>query len=117
MAENSSDIFNVDLADFERKVLGVSHDRPVLIDLWAEWCPPCLAIAPVLEKVINNYAGKVCLAKIEVDEGDNMKLAGRYQVRGFPTIILFQHGEEQARFSGAKPPGFIGDFIEEHANF
>ncbi len=117
MTENSSDIFNVDLADFERKVLTVSHDKPVLIDLWAEWCPPCLAIAPVLEKVITTYAGKVCLAKIEVDEGDNMKLAGRYQVRGFPTIILFRHGEEQGRFSGAKPPGFIEDFIEENADF
>jgi putative thioredoxin len=57
----------------------------------------------------------VALAKIEVDEGDNMKIAGRYKVRGFPTIILFQDGAEQGRFSGAHPLRFIEDFIEQHA--
>jgi len=55
------------------------------------------------------------LAKLEVDEGENMKLAGRYQVRGFPTIILFQNGEEKGRFSGAKPVSPIEQFIDEHS--
>ncbi|MDZ7662148.1 thioredoxin family protein [Thiohalophilus sp.] len=112
-----SDIFTVDLDDFDHKVLAASHTRPVLIDLWAEWCPPCISIAPVLEQVIGEYAGRVQLAKIEVDDGENMKLAGRYQVRGFPTIILFRLGEEQARFSGAQSAGYIRDFIEQHAGF
>ncbi len=110
-------IFDVNLEQFDQKVLAASHARPVLIDLWAEWCPPCISIAPVLKQVIDEYAGRVQLAKIEVDEGDNMKLAGRYQVRGFPTIILFRHGEEQARFSGAQTAGYIRDFIEQHAGF
>lgn len=117
MANHNPDVFNVDLEEFEQKVLATSHDKPVLIDLWAEWCPPCVVIAPVLEKVIADYAGRISLAKIEVDEGENMKIAGRYQVRGFPTIILFRHGEEQARFSGARTAGFIEEFIEQYADF
>lgn len=117
MVDKHPDIMTVDLDDFDQKVLDASRDRPILIDLWAEWCPPCISIAPVLEQVIGEYAGRVQLAKIEVDEGDNMKLAGRYQIRGFPTIILFRHGEEQARFSGARTAGYIRDFIEQHAGF
>lgn len=107
-------IFDIDLEDFEDKVLTVSHQKPVLFDFWAEWCSPCLFIAPVLADVITDYEGDVVLAKLEVDEGENMKLAGQYQVRGFPTIILFQNGEEQARFSSARPKSFIETFIEDH---
>jgi thioredoxin 1 len=107
------DIFNVNLEDFEQQVLVASRQRIVLVDFWAAWCSPCLVIAPVLENVVSEYAGKVALAKLEVDEADNMKLAGRYRVRGFPTIILFKHGEEQARFSSARPKHFIQEFIEE----
>ena len=107
-----SDIFNVQLQDFDDRVLAASQQRIVLVDFWAEWCPPCLVIAPVLEQLIPDYAGQVQLAKLEVDEGDNMKLAGRYKVRGFPTVILFKHGEEKARFSSARTKGFIEEFIE-----
>lgn len=107
-------IFDIDLEDFEDKVLSVSHQKPVLVDFWAEWCSPCLFIAPVLADVITDYEGDVVLAKLEVDEGENMKLAGQYQVRGFPTIILFQDGEEQARFSSARPKSFIETFIEDN---
>ncbi len=108
-------IFDTSLETFEQDVLHASHNRPVLVDFWAEWCPPCVVVAPLLEQVINERAGEVVLAKLEVDEGDNMKLAGRYQVRGFPTIILFQNGEEKGRFSGAKPASHIELFIDEHS--
>ena len=108
-----SDIYTVHLEDFEERVLDASHQRIVLVDFWAAWCSPCLVIAPVLERVIAEFAGKVALAKLEVDEGENMKLAGRYQVRGFPTIILFKHGEERARFSSARPKHYIEEFIED----
>jgi putative thioredoxin len=104
-------IFEIDLEEFDRRVLEASQQRPILVDFWAEWCPPCIAIAPILKNVIEEYAGAVALAKLEVDEGENMKLAGRYQVRGFPTIILFRQGEEQARFSGAQSKSYIEDFI------
>ena len=114
MAGTHPDIFDIHLDDFETQVLEASHQRPILVDFWADWCSPCIAIAPVLKSVINDYAGEVALAKLEVDEGENMKLAGRYQVRGFPTVILFRHGEEQARFSGAQSKAFIEEFIDSH---
>ncbi len=107
-------IFDVDLHDFEEKVLMASHTAPVLVDLWADWCSPCLVIAPILKKLIAEYDGRIKLAKVEVDEGENMKLAGRYQVRGFPTILLIDKGEEVARFSGAKPLSFIRNFVDEN---
>ena len=105
------DIFDVQLDDFDERVLSASQQRIVLVDFWAEWCPPCLVIAPVLEQVVADYRGKVVLAKLEVDAGENMKLAGRYKVRGFPTIILFSQGEEKDRFSSARSKTFIQEFI------
>ncbi len=109
-------IFSVDLPDFEKKVLLASEKQPILVDLWADWCSPCIMIAPVLEQVIHHYQGQLLLAKIEVDEGDNMKIAGQYTVRGFPTLILFQQHKEIARFSGAKPARYIYDFITKHTH-
>jgi len=107
-------IFDVDLKQFDEKVLAASHEIPVLVDLWAEWCSPCLVIAPVLKKLVGEYDGRLKLAKVEVDEGENMKLAGHYQVRGFPTVLLIINGKEVARFSGAKPLHFLREFIDEH---
>ena len=107
-------IFDVDLEQFEDKVLIASNETPVLVDLWAEWCSPCLVIAPILKQLIEEYNGDLKLAKVEVDEDENMKLAGRYQVRGFPTVLLISNGEEVARFSGAKPLSFLREFVEEH---
>jgi len=105
-------IFDVDLEQFEEKVIAASHDKPVLVDLWAEWCSPCLVIAPIMAQLVEEYEGALSLAKVEVDENENMKLAGRYQVRGFPTILLIIKGEEVARFSGAKPLSFIREFVQ-----
>lgn len=107
-------VFDVNLEDFEQRVLKASQEKPVLVDLWAEWCSPCIVLAPVLNTVINEYEGEVLLAKVEVDEEENMKLAGRYAVRGFPTVIYFWQGEEVARFSGAKPISFVRNFIDEN---
>ena len=107
-------IFDTELNTFETEVIQASHENPVLVDFWADWCAPCIAIAPILEKVIPMYNGKIMLARLEVDEGDNMKLAGHHKVRGFPTIMLFQGGEETARFSGSRPGPAIHHFIHEH---
>ena len=106
-------VFDVDLHDFDQRVLQTSHQQPVLVDFWADWCSPCIAIAPTLKRVIDNLKGKALLAKLEVDEGENMKLAGHYRVRGFPTIILFRDGEEVDRFSGNHPARYIESFIEQ----
>ena len=115
MSHSHLPVYNASLETFEEVVIGDSHRRPVLVDLWADWCPPCLVIAPVLEKVVGDYGGRVALVKIEVDAGDNMKIAGRYRVRGFPTILLIEAGEEVGRFSSARPAHFVREFIEQHS--
>ncbi len=107
-------IFDTDLHHFEADVIEASKDHLVMVDMWADWCGPCHFLTPVLLKVIPTYAGKVRLAKIEVDEDDNMKIAGRYGARGFPTVLLFKNGEEVARFHSAKPEHFVREFIEAH---
>jgi len=112
----SDAIFVADLHNFDQLVIDASHHRPVLVDLWADWCSPCLVIAPILQKVSEEFGDRLGIAKVEVDEGDNMKIAGHYKVRGFPTLILFDKGEEVARFSGAKPLQFIRGFIEQHTD-
>jgi putative thioredoxin len=107
--------FDINLDDFAEKVIETSHSVPVLVDFWAKWCSPCLFITPILEQVVNQYEGNVLLAKLEVDDGENMKLAGKYQVRGFPTIILFEKGQEVERFSSARSAHFIEEFIESNS--
>jgi len=106
-------IFNVDLADFEQQVIQASRQAPILVDFWADWCAPCHAIAPHITRVVKDAAGEVRLAKVEVDEGENMKLAGRYRLRGFPTIMLFAEGAEVARFSGARARHWIQEWLDE----
>jgi putative thioredoxin len=107
-------VINIDLSEFDAKVIKQSHSLPVLVDFWADWCGPCHVLAPNLIKAVEEEQGLVLLAKIEVDVGDNMKLAGRYNVRGFPTVILFHKGEAIDRFSSARPMHFIRDFIHQH---
>ena len=108
-------IFDVNLEQFDELVIKTSDEVPVLVDLWAAWCSPCLVVAPLLKDLVDEYGGKIKLAKVEVDEDENMKLAGRYQVRGFPTVLLIIGGEEVARFSGAKPLSFLRAFVEENS--
>ena len=107
-------IFDVDVEAFDEHVLAASQQTPILVDFWADWCAPCHAISPHLSQVISDLAGHIRLAKVEVDEGENMKLAGRYKVRGFPTVMLFSAGEEIARFSGARPFDWIERWIDQH---
>ncbi|MGD8937321.1 MAG: thioredoxin domain-containing protein, partial [Thiogranum sp.] len=90
-------IISTSLENFDADVVEASRQRPILVDFWAEWCSPCLVIAPVLERVSGDLEGRIGLVKLEVDEGENMKLAGSYQVRGFPTVMLFHQGEELGR--------------------
>jgi putative thioredoxin len=107
-------VVNTSLQTFERDVIQASQQRPILVDFWAEWCAPCLVIAPVLEHVCRDLQDHVGLTKLEVDEGENMKLAGHYRVRGFPTVMLVNQGEEIARFSGARSRTQIVEFLQTH---
>ena len=111
---SSPDIFDVSFEDYDERVIAASHDVPILVDLWADWCMPCLVIAPKLNALVEEYRGRLRLAKLEVDAGENMRLAGKYKVRGFPTVILFINGEEKARFHGAKPLSFLREFVNDY---
>ncbi|WPL12832.1 Thioredoxin-1 [Thiorhodovibrio litoralis] len=86
----------------------------MLVDFWADWCGPCHALTPHLYRVLDEYQGRLRLAQIEVDEGENMKIAGHYRVRGFPTVMLFCGGEEHGRFSGSRSATQIRDWLEQH---
>ena len=108
-------VFETGAEEFDEKVLQASKARPVMVDFWADWCPPCITLTPVLERVVAAYGGAFTLAKVEVDAGENMRLAGRYGLRGFPTVILFVGGEEAGRFHGAKPDHWVKDFVDEHS--
>ena len=114
MLNPSANYRNADLHDFELKVLQASHQKPVLVDFWADWCAPCHAITPHLNRAMEQLKNRIELVKVEVDEGDNMKLAGRYKLRGFPTLMLFVDGVEVARFAGSRASHWIVDWIEEH---
>jgi thioredoxin len=110
----SPHIHATDLDRFEADVVEASRRKPVLVDFWAEWCSPCLVVAPVLESIVESMGGELKLVKVEVDDGENMKLAGHYRVRGFPTVMLFRDGRELGRFSGARSHTQVMAFLHEH---
>ncbi len=112
MAQNN--LINIDIEQFQRKVIDASHKQLILVDFWADWCSPCIILAPILKHIADEFEDELCIAKLEVDEGHNMKLAGQYQVRGFPTVILFKNGEAIDRFSSAQSFSFIEAFIQPH---
>ena len=89
-----------------------SSDVPVLVDFWAEWCGPCKMISPVLEEIAEEQAGKIRIAKVNVD--DSLGVATRFQVQSIPTLILFRDGEIQKKIIGAKPKGALLEEISAY---
>lgn len=90
-------VVEVSDANFEKEVL--QSDTPVLVDFWAPWCGPCKTIAPVVDELAKDYAGRLKVVKINVD--DNKDAAMRYNVRGIPNLILFKNGESVDQIVGA----------------
>ena len=98
---------NVTDSSFQADVLDSSE--PVVVDFWAEWCGPCKMIAPSLEQIATEMDGKVKIAKLNIDENQN--IAMKYGVRSIPTLILFKNGEPAATQVGAAPKGKLVDWI------
>lgn len=104
-------VFDVTEENFDQLVVARSHQTPVLVDISADWCAPCRVLAPLLHQAAENYAGDFLLALVDADE--NMRIAGRHGVRGFPTVIAYSRGVEVDRFISAQPMSFLTRFIDE----
>ncbi|HET7395717.1 MAG TPA: thioredoxin TrxA [Gammaproteobacteria bacterium] len=94
--------------NFENDVL--KSDLPVLVDYWAEWCGPCKMIAPILDEIAADYQGKLKIAKVNVDE--NQQITQKYGIRSIPTLILFKDGNVQAQKVGAMSKSQLAAFVE-----
>lgn len=105
----SEHIKNVSDDSFETDVLKAG--QPVLVDYWAAWCGPCKMIAPILEEVAAEFAGKVTVAKLNVDE--NQQTAAKFGIRGIPTLMLFQDGEVKATKVGAVSKTQLTEFLNQ----
>ena len=106
----SNSIIHLTDETFNEKVL--DSNIPVLVDYWAEWCGPCKMIAPILESLVEDYEGKLVIAKHNID--DNPQTPAKYGVRGIPTMLLFKGGELKATKVGATPKSDIVAFIKEN---
>ena len=105
-------IHNVGMQNFQQLVLEKSVQKPVLVDFWADWCQPCLAIAPILEKLADEFDGKFEVAKVNADQ--EQELAGHFGIKSLPTMKLFYQGQIVDEKVGAIPEGEIRAMLDKH---
>jgi thioredoxin 1 len=108
MSENEN-LYHVTDADFEQQIL--QSDVPALVDFWAAWCGPCRTVGPVVEELAGEYAGKIKIAKLNVD--DNKETPSKYGVRGIPTLMLFKDGQVVDQIVGAVPKSRIKELLDK----
>ncbi len=101
-------VLHVNDADFDRLVLGAS--LPAVVDFWAEWCGPCRMVAPIMEQMAQQFAGRAVIASLNVD--DNPRIAQRYGIRSIPTLLFFRNGQIVDRVVGAQPAAVLQQKIE-----
>ena len=107
---SSNDIRHVTDDTFDPEVL--KSETPVLVDYWAEWCGPCKSIAPVLDELAQEYAGRLKVAKLNIDE--NQSTPPKYGIRGIPTLMLFKNGNVEATKVGALSKSQLTAFIDSN---
>lgn len=112
MTAEPSYVFEATADNFDRDVQQRSLETPVLVDFWASWCQPCQMLMPILAKVAEDAAGKVCVAKVNADEEQD--LARRHGIRSLPTVMLFVGGRPVDQFMGAIPESAVWAFLEPH---
>jgi putative thioredoxin len=102
---------SIDVTDatFPTDVVERSHQVPVVVDLWAEWCGPCRTLGPILEKVVDETEGRVVLAKVDVDS--NPQVSQAFQVQGIPAVYALRDGKVVDGFVGAQPEGNVREFV------
>lgn len=106
----SNHMLEFDDKNFEQEVL--KSDKPVLVDFWATWCAPCRMMAPTIESIAEEYAGRAKVGKLNVDE--NLNVTARYSIRGIPALILFKDGQVAAQSVGATSKDAVIKMLEKH---
>jgi thioredoxin 1 len=97
----SESIQSVNDANFDNEVVAASKTQPVMVDFWADWCRPCHMLAPTVDQIAQEYAGKLKVVKVNVDESSNASF--RFNIRGIPTLLIFKDGEVADQLVGAVP--------------
>jgi thioredoxin 1 len=109
MADNVSSVTD---NNFQAEVIDASQAQPVMVDFWAEWCRPCHMLAPTVAEIATEYAGKLKVVKLNVDE--SMNTAGRFNIRGIPTLLIFKGGQVADQIVGAVPKDQISKVVAQH---
>ena len=107
-----SQIFDVDASNFEQEVLAGSSERVIVVDFWAPWCGPCKTLGPMLEEVVTSLGAGIALAKVNVDE--NQDLATAFRVQGIPAVKIVKDGQLVDEFTGALPKAQVEEMLKKH---
>jgi thioredoxin 1 len=111
MADNVGSVTD---SNFQAEVLDASNTQPVMVDFWADWCRPCHMLSPTVAEIAQDYAGRLKVVKMNVDE--NMNSASKYNIRGIPTLLIFKGGQVAEQIVGAYPKDQITKFVDRHLN-